>query len=96
MIVSDHGFLAINKELNVMVALRDAGLITTDANGKVTSWKVYPRNLTGSFFLETNDKNDKESAAKAIAVMQKLAKRSGEWDCEDGYGGRPEDHGCGS
>ena len=73
MIVSDHGFLAISKDLNVMVALRDAGLITTDASGKVTSWKVYPRNLTGSVFLETNDKNDKESAAKAIAVMQKLA-----------------------
>jgi predicted AlkP superfamily pyrophosphatase or phosphodiesterase len=72
-IVSDHGFLAINKNLNVMVALKDAGLIATDASGKVTSWKVYPRNLTGSVFLETHDRNDKESAAKAIAVMQKLA-----------------------
>ncbi len=73
MIVSDHGFLAMTKQLNPMVALRDAGLIATDATGKVTAWKVYPRNLTGSLFLETNDKNDHDSAAKAIAVMQKLA-----------------------
>ena len=76
MIVSDHGFLAVSKQMNPMVALREAGLITTDASGKVTSWKVYPRNSTGSFFLETKDKGDRESAAKATAVMQELAKDS--------------------
>ncbi len=74
LIVSDHGFLAVLKTMNPMVALREAGLITTDASGKVTAWKVYPRNLTGSLFLETKDKSDTESAAKATALMQELAK----------------------
>ncbi|CAN5705273.1 ectonucleotide pyrophosphatase/phosphodiesterase [soil metagenome] len=74
MIVSDHGFLGVSKLMNPMVALREAGLITTDASGKVTSWKVYPRNSTGSFFLETKDKGDTASAAKATAIMQELAK----------------------
>jgi len=74
MIVSDHGFLPVSKVMNPMVALREAGLITTDANGKVTSWKVYPRNLTGSLFLEAKDKSDQESIAKAKSVMQELAK----------------------
>ena len=77
MIVSDHGFLALSKQMNPMVALREAGLITTDANGKVVSWKVYPRNSTGSFFLETKDKNDLESAEKATALMRELAKDPG-------------------
>jgi len=36
--------------------------------------KVYPRNSTGSFFLETKDKNDRDSAEKAAALMQELAK----------------------
>ncbi|WP_213805083.1 alkaline phosphatase family protein [Granulicella sp. dw_53] len=73
-IVSDHGFLAVSKVMNPMVALREAGLITTDANGKVTAWKVYPRNHTGSLFLEAKDKGDAQSIAKATAVMQELAK----------------------
>jgi predicted AlkP superfamily pyrophosphatase or phosphodiesterase len=74
MIVSDHGFLGVSKVMNPMAALREAGLITTDANGKVTAWKVYPRNSTGSFFLDAKDKTDRESIAKATAVMQELAK----------------------
>jgi predicted AlkP superfamily pyrophosphatase or phosphodiesterase len=73
-IVSDHGFLAVSRVMNPMVALREAGLITADANDKVTSWKVYPRNSTGSFFLEVKDKADHESIAKATTIMQELAK----------------------
>jgi predicted AlkP superfamily pyrophosphatase or phosphodiesterase len=72
-IASDHGFLAVHKSLNVLIPLREAGLITTDASGKVTTWKVYPRNLTGSLFLEAKDRNDQASIAKATEVMQKLA-----------------------
>ena len=72
-IVSDHGFLPLDKLVHPTVLLHDAGLITTDKAGKVTSWKVYFRNHTGSMFLEAKDPNDTESIAKATELMRKLA-----------------------
>ena len=72
-VLSDHGFLPYSKQFNPLVALRNAGLIDVDDNGKVRSWKVYIRNSTGSFALEANDKNDQASIAKATALMQQLA-----------------------
>ncbi len=73
LIVSDHGFLPVETLVHPMIALRDAGLITTDKSGKVTAWKVYPRNLTGSMFLEAKDPHDAESIAKATDLMRQLA-----------------------
>jgi predicted AlkP superfamily pyrophosphatase or phosphodiesterase len=72
-IVSDHGFLEVKKLYQPLVALREAGLITTDKSGRVTGWKVYTRNSTGSFFLEAKDPNDRESIEKATKIMQEAA-----------------------
>ncbi len=72
-IVSDHGFLGVTQLVNPMVLLRDAGLITTNADGKLTDWKVYMHNGGGSFFLEARDPADSASIAKATALMQTLA-----------------------
>lgn len=73
MIVSDHGFLAYTKKMNPMIALHDAGLITTDEHGRVTDWKVFMRNNSGSVFFEAKDKNDVNSIAKATETIAKLA-----------------------
>jgi predicted AlkP superfamily pyrophosphatase or phosphodiesterase len=72
-IVSDHGFLEVKKLYQPLVALREAGLISTDKAGRVTGWKVYTRNSTGSFFLEAKDPNDRESIEKATKIMQEAA-----------------------
>ena len=72
-VVSDHGFLTLDKLFHPLIALREAGLITTDKTGKITDWKVYLRNSTGSLFMETKDPNDHQSAATATAILQKLA-----------------------
>lgn len=74
MIVSDHGFMSYTRKMNPMVALRDAGLITTDSRGRVTGWKVFMRNASGSAFFEVRDKNDAQSIAKATKIIQELAK----------------------
>ena len=37
-VVSDHGFLASDRELHLNAALREAGLIDVDASGAVTEW----------------------------------------------------------
>ncbi|MDE1177967.1 MAG: ectonucleotide pyrophosphatase/phosphodiesterase [Edaphobacter sp.] len=72
-IVSDHGFTEVAKLYQPLVALREAGLITTDKTGRVTSWKVYTRNSTGSFFLEAKDRNDHESIEKATKIIEEAA-----------------------
>lgn len=73
MVVSDHGFLPVEKLYQPLVALREAGLITTDKTGRVTSWKVYTRNSTGSFFLDAKDPTDRESIEKATKIIEAAA-----------------------
>lgn len=72
-IVSDHGFLRDTLEVNPMVPLHDAGLIKTNAAGRVTDWKVFINNEGGSAFLQARDPKDTASIATAIALMRKLA-----------------------
>lgn len=72
-IVSDHGFYPVNQVVNPMIALRDAGLITTNAAGRVTDWKVFMHNAGGSALFEARDPGDTASIAKATELMTKLA-----------------------
>jgi predicted AlkP superfamily pyrophosphatase or phosphodiesterase len=72
-IVSDHGFLRDTATISPMIVLRDAGLITTNAAGNVTDWKVFMNNEGGSAFLVARDPNDAASIAKATEAMRKLA-----------------------
>lgn len=72
-VVSDHGFLPVTKLFHPLIALREAGLITTDQNGRLTGWKIYQRNLTGSAFFEAKDSKDKGSIEKATEIIRALA-----------------------
>jgi len=72
-VVSDHGFLRDSLLVNPMVALRDAGLIKTNAAGKVVDWKVFINNEGGSAFLEARDPKDAASIAKATEIIRKVA-----------------------
>lgn len=72
-IVSDHGFLPVTKLFHPLIALREAGLITTDKNGRLTDWKIYQRNLTGSVFFEAKDPSDHASIEKATEILKALA-----------------------
>ena len=72
-VVSDHGFYPVSKQVNPMIALRDAGLITVNASGRVTDWKVFMHNEGGSAFFEARDPADSASIAKAAALLRALA-----------------------
>jgi predicted AlkP superfamily pyrophosphatase or phosphodiesterase len=72
-VVSDHGFLPVTKLFHPLIALREAGLITTDKNGRLTDWKVYQRNSTGSVLFEAKDPNDHASIEKAKEIIKALA-----------------------
>lgn len=47
-VVSDHGFETITRETNLFRAFIDAGLITLDGTGKISSWEAMPWNSGGS------------------------------------------------
>ncbi len=72
-IVSDHGFYPVNQVVNPMIALREAGLITTNDAGRVTDWKVFMHNAGGSALFEVRDPNDSASIAMATGILRKLA-----------------------
>jgi predicted AlkP superfamily pyrophosphatase or phosphodiesterase len=61
-IVSDHGFAKVEKEVNLIAPFIQAGLITLDANKKVTSWQAEP---WGSASVAVILANPKDAAVKA-------------------------------
>lgn len=72
-VVSDHGFVRVDKALRLNVALREAGLIETDARGNVKSWRAVAWNGGGSSAIMLKDTNDAEARQKARAVLARLA-----------------------
>src|SRR5271170_7125216 len=41
-VVSDHGFAAVEHDVNLYAAFREAGLFTVDQDNKITGWKAMP------------------------------------------------------
>lgn len=72
-VVSDHGFLASDKELNLNAALREAGLIDLDAQGGVKSWRAFAWNEGGSAMILLHDASDRTSRTAIGALLEKLA-----------------------
>ncbi len=72
-VVSDHGFLASDKELDLNAALRDAGLLDVDGNGGLKDWRAVAWDQGGSSMILLRDPADRESRAAVGAVLAKLA-----------------------
>ena len=51
LVVSDHGFLSVEREVNPNVLLAKAGLLQVDEGGKITGGKVATVANGGSFFI---------------------------------------------
>ncbi len=73
-IVSDHGFAAVEHDVNLMAAFADAGLVTLDpATGKVKSWDAEPWKAGGSSAIMLARPDDAVLQAKVRALLDKLA-----------------------
>ena len=72
-VVSDHGFVDVEKQLNLGPAFAQAGLITLDAKEKVTEWKAFPWATGGSAAIVLKDPTDAPTAEKVRALLKKLA-----------------------
>jgi predicted AlkP superfamily pyrophosphatase or phosphodiesterase len=69
-IVSDHGFLQVEKSINPNVLLAKAGLLKLDEKGNVTGGKIFTLSNGGSFFLYWP--NGRDLRAQVNAALKPL------------------------
>jgi len=72
-VVSDHGFKLTDKEVNVNAALREAGLIEVNEQGRVKSWRAFAWYGGGSAGIMLRDQHDDQARKIAGDVLSRLA-----------------------
>jgi len=72
-VVSDHGFAAVEHDVNLYAAFRDAGLFTVDKDNAITDWKAMLWPAGGSAAVMLADPADQTVRARVKALLDKLA-----------------------
>jgi type I phosphodiesterase/nucleotide pyrophosphatase len=72
-VVSDHGFVRVDTQLNVFPAFRAAGLLTTDDSGRITDWKAIPWISGGSAAIVLKDPTDAATLTAVRGVLERVA-----------------------
>jgi predicted AlkP superfamily pyrophosphatase or phosphodiesterase len=72
-VVSDHGFAAVDHDVNLYAAFRDAGLFSVDKDNAVTAWKAMLWPAGGSAAVMLADPSDQTVRARVKALLDKLA-----------------------
>jgi arylsulfatase A-like enzyme len=68
-VTGDHGFYRVHSAFQPNVALRDAGLLEADAEGRITSWRAMAHRAS----IKLTDPDDAATAKKAIDLFEELA-----------------------
>lgn len=71
--MSDHGFAAVEHDVNLYAAFREAGLFSVDKDNKVTDWKATLWPAGGSAAVMLADPKDEQLRARVKALLDKLA-----------------------
>jgi predicted AlkP superfamily pyrophosphatase or phosphodiesterase len=72
-VVSDHGFAAIQHDVNLYAAFRDAGLFSADKDGKIRAWSAMPWPAGGTAAIMLANPDDAAVKAKVAHLLQQLA-----------------------
>lgn len=72
-IVSDHGFAPVQKDVNLVRAFVQAGLVTLAPDGSVASWRAEPWFAGGSAQIVLADPKDRVVAAAVERLLDRLA-----------------------
>jgi predicted AlkP superfamily pyrophosphatase or phosphodiesterase len=72
-VVSDHGFAAVEHDVNLYAAFLQAGLFNVDKDNKVTDWKAMLWPAGGSAAVMLADPADELVRARVKALLDKLA-----------------------
>jgi predicted AlkP superfamily pyrophosphatase or phosphodiesterase len=73
-VVSDHGFAAIEHDVNLYAAFLEAGLFSVDKDNKVTGWKATLWPAGGSAAVMLEDPKDEAVRARVKDLLDKLAR----------------------
>jgi predicted AlkP superfamily pyrophosphatase or phosphodiesterase len=76
-VVSDHGFAAVEHDVNLYAAFREAGLFTADDANKISSWKAVPWPAGGTAAVMLADPGDAAVRAEVAALLDRLARDPG-------------------
>jgi hypothetical protein len=72
-VLSDHGFLPLERQLQVNAAFKQEGLLEVDAAGKIVTWSAYFYSAGGSAFVILKDPTDAAVRARVGALLKNLA-----------------------
>src|SRR5580692_11024360 len=72
-VVSDHGFVRAESQLNLFPLFRDAKLITVNEKGKITDWKAIPWPTGGSAAIVLKDPSDTTALSEVRELLRKVA-----------------------
>jgi predicted AlkP superfamily pyrophosphatase or phosphodiesterase len=72
-IVSDHGFLPLETQVQPNFTFKQAGLITVNDRGVITAWDAYLKTAGGAGFVHLSRPGDAALAAKVKTLLDGLA-----------------------
>jgi predicted AlkP superfamily pyrophosphatase or phosphodiesterase len=72
-VVSDHGFAAIEHDVNLYAAFLEAGLFSLNKDNKVSEWKAMLWPAGGSAAVVLADPKDEQVRARVKVLLDKLA-----------------------
>jgi predicted AlkP superfamily pyrophosphatase or phosphodiesterase len=72
-VVSDHGFAAIQHDVNLYAAFREAGFITVNPAGKIAAWTAMPWPAGGSAAIMLADPKDEALRVRVKELLDTLA-----------------------
>lgn len=72
-VVSDHGFVKTDTQLNLFAAFREAKLLTVSEQGKITDWTAMPWTTGGSAAVVLKEPHDGATLKEVRALLAKLA-----------------------
>jgi predicted AlkP superfamily pyrophosphatase or phosphodiesterase len=73
-VVSDHGFAAVEHDVNLNAAFREAGLITVNQAGKISDWKAIPWPAGGSAAVMLANPADESVTVRVKQLLDTLAR----------------------
>jgi len=72
-VVSDHGFVNYEQQLNLLFAFREAKLFTVNEKGNIADWEAMPWETGGSAAVVLKDPGNREIAARTRELLAKLS-----------------------
>lgn len=70
-VVSDHGFLPLERQLQPNAALKEAGLLSVNERGTATSWRAWFHSSGGSGYVFVKDEADRPRVRALLDALRR-------------------------